>query len=525
MNVSADFKKVPTVTENHKNENTNADVEYKKRVFDRYLITPIKKAVRYIADGACAVCRNIRAVLVAVCSPVSSCFRKKGSSSSREIDEPDPYTSNLDRVSKSAGKPEISRLKSFCGAVAPAPVVVVSAAKTVDPKTESPLVELSSGTNGKSLSFNAMPDVVPADSGGVAGLSMVPSSENVAASETMKKQSVFTASHFAGPAYNKIRQFLLVNPDLRSNFPEEVASGRGVRRQWRDLEFPRARLLVRDVGYCKKRPGSPKKHADKAVFPLVGVDCFRNTSDASDAMIAQCPGSLAHRWMQRKDAPGIFVINFRLHGMNMVLYYAVPEPDLMKESCQPLLKKLVSGNGKDIQDVLGRFKIIPELVYVGGVDDTVAQYASVPAIMSTIFSMNGYHCSNYDTGARADEIHIDLLCRSGLLADGLFNHIAGHLNNEFPELHIRMGFAIEPLAVDEREVWEKALREPIEDQLPERILGGIELSYPEFDDERFPKLQQPFPVGDTFPSGNTTTVYSRGRKKGVQNSVSTRVTG
>ena len=117
MNVSAEFKKVPDTIENHKNEKADADVENKKRVFDRYLITPIKNAVRYIVDGAYAFCRNIRSFLVAVCSPVCSCFRRAGSTSFRGIEDPAPYTPGLEKVSETEEKPEIPRLTSLCSTV------------------------------------------------------------------------------------------------------------------------------------------------------------------------------------------------------------------------------------------------------------------------------------------------------------------------------------------------------------------------------------------------------------------------
>ena len=283
------------------------------------------------------------------------------------------------------------------------------------------------------------------------------------------------------------------NPDLGGNFPREITVKGARQYQWSDLDFERASLMVRDTGYCKNRKlSTPKRNADKAFFPLVGVDVFKSAAGKKECVcISQCPGSLACRWLQREDAPRILVVNYILRNMNMVLYYAVPELEAIEASCQPLLNMLVSDDQEKLQCAMKKFKIIPQVINIGGVPGAAKSMMEAPAIVNNKFQTGGSFGKGPDGRNRYTEIYIDIRNGQGIginFATGLF---LGSVNKMASLLHMFIGFSIEPLAKDEIAGMEKKSKKTIADHLPEHIWGGVELFHPDISTRELPELQLP----------------------------------
>ncbi len=96
----------------------------KEGFFCHYVITPVKDAVRYIVDGICTLCSNIRSFFISVCSPCCCDLQGEDDVSSKSSDVRDPvcqYGTDTDRYevmgadgqfSGAAGKPEVPRFTS-----------------------------------------------------------------------------------------------------------------------------------------------------------------------------------------------------------------------------------------------------------------------------------------------------------------------------------------------------------------------------------------------------------------------------
>ena len=312
-----------------------------------------------------------------------------------------------------------------------------------------------------------------------------------AENDVIRSQSVFTAPHFADlPHYDPIRKFLIANKDLRSGFPEEATVNGEKRQQWSDLDFLRAKLTVRDTGYCRKS-GAPDRLADKAFFPLVGVDVFQNDLDNGRYVcISQCPDSFSCRWLQRRNAPGIFLVNHILHNYSIVLYYAVPELDAIQESCRPLLKMLVSGNKEELEKTMERFKMILP-------STKLAKYPVLTNIVgSTIllgnhFQLEGFCGESPESGSRYTEIHIDIRKFKSRITAGMLSLLRDRMEKSLHSLRLPIGFSIEPMAEDERAKMEKKLKTPIDSHLPEHVFCGVELFRPDIGRRELPRLQLP----------------------------------
>lgn len=309
----------------------------------------------------------------------------------------------------------------------------------------------------------------------------------------MRNQSVFTAPHFVDlPHYDPIRKFLIANQDLRSGFPEEVTVNGDKRRQWSDLDFQHARLNVRDTGYCK-RSGAPERLADKAFFPLVGVDVFQNDLDNGRYVcISQCPDSFSCRWLQRRNAPGIFLINHILHNYNIVFYYAVPELEAIQESCRPLLKMLVSGNKEELKKTMERFKMILPAARIAKYSMLTSMVGST-ILLGNHLQLEGFCGESPESGSRYTEIHIDIRKFKNIITAGVFSLLRDRLEKSLHSLRLPIGFSIEPMAEDERAKMEKKLKTPIDSHLPEHVFCGVELFRPDIGIGRreLPRLQLP----------------------------------
>ena len=538
MNISAELKKATTAPENCQNTKPDTSAEKTKGFLGCYLVVPVKNATRHIADGVCAFCRNIRSFLITVCSPVCSpvCYRRDGSESSRDAEDTDPYASSFDTYYETADDWENSGLEFPCGTAALSGkqsqlssengtgwgsrvVATVSGEEAAVMADGSSLREESLGaarntamagelydaanesadasSEESDTSDESLPYVVPPEApatSGVAGLSMVPLTGDMAISEMKRNQSVFTLPYFAGSAYNQIREFLLANPELSSNFPKERIVEGERQRQWGDLDFQQARLMVRDTGYLRSY-GGPKKPADKAFFPLVGAEFFQNDLERDRRVcISQCPDTFARQWLQCKDAPGIFLVNYYLRNQNMVFYYAVPELDAIEESCRPLLERLVSNNPGELQNVMEKFKVISTVADLSDAFSSMVATVNRPAVMNNKFELEGYCGESPDGGNRYTEVHIDLRNSKQTFFRSLYWSSLSQVNKLAQSVHMFIGFAIEPLAEDDRINQEKKTKTSIDNFLPEYIFAGIELFYPDITTQEPPKLQPPFPA-------------------------------
>ena len=531
MNIPVELRKATTAPEACQNTKPDTGAGSKKEFSGCCLVAPVKNAARHIADEVCTLCRNIRSFLITVCSPV--CCRREGNVSSRDTEDTDPYASSSDTYYDVADEWENSGLEFSCGAAAlsgkQSPLSPEDGKQrgirvvAIDPGEDA--VVMAEGSSLREVSFGAagnivmarglvnefpdvsneesdtsdesLPYVVPPEApatSGVAGLSMVPLTGDMAISEMKRNQSVFTLPYFAGSAYNQIREFLLANPELSSNFPKERIVEGERQRQWGDLDFQQARLMVRDTGYLRSR-GGPKKPADKAFFPLVGAEFFRNGLGRNRRVcISQCPDTFACRWLQCNDAPGIFLVNYYLRNQNMVFYYAVPELDAIEESCRPLLERLVSNNPGELQNVMEKFKVISTVVDLNDAFSSIVAAVNHPAVMNNKFELEGYCGESPDGGNRYTEVHIDLRNSKQTFFRSLYWSSLSQVNKLAQSVHMFIGFAIEPLAEDDRINQEKKTKTSIDNLLPEYIFAGIELFYPDITTQEPPKLQPPFPA-------------------------------
>ena len=157
MNLSTALHSSSFAAENWQHEKPDTDVKTQEGFFRRHLITPIKNATRYIADGIRTLCRRIRSFFVRTCTPLPCCACLRGkerTDSKTGLQEPAPRRKEDSAPEKpenheTEGKPGISSLTSHDVALSNSQLQSTASLKETE-KSETPeLIFCGSSSSNK----------------------------------------------------------------------------------------------------------------------------------------------------------------------------------------------------------------------------------------------------------------------------------------------------------------------------------------------------------------------------------------